>query len=71
MKTLSKNIAFLGPISFLLLGVLATWYLFFEVVVICDAEKLTAGVISSLGLVIGIFQIWLNQVNMNRNKNSS
>lgn len=68
MNKISKNKAFILPILFLTLGILATWYLFFEKAIIDDNEKLLAGVISSLGLIIGIFQIWLNQVNTKRNK---
>ena len=44
------------------------FYLFFNCKIIDGTDKILAALIPSLALIVGIFQIFLNQINQKRNK---
>lgn len=65
MKT---YIGYVLAYSFLVGIVILTWYIFFCMDLISDSDKRLAGIISLLGLGFGLFQFWINELNIERRK---
>lgn len=63
-----KNWDYIILYLFLILSTLLLWYLFFELEILKDTDKILAAIIPSLALIVGIFQIILNQINQKRTK---
>src|SRR5210317_2091466 len=61
---IEKILAFI----FLLLVLLLTWYLFLIDDLVTESEERITGVFASLAIGFGIFQFWLNELNIDRRK---
>jgi len=65
---MKKRLPYFLPIIFLLVIVLLTWILFFKLELITDNEKRITCVFSLLALGFGVFQFWVNEINILRRR---
>lgn len=66
--TINKWKPYFFPIIFLILISILTWVIFFSFNIVSDNDKRITGIISILGLSFGIFQFWINELNIDRRK---
>ena len=66
MKTFVRNHAYIALFLFLIIAIVATWYLLIYKTDLGDSDNYWAASIISLGLLIGLFQVWYNQMNYKR-----
>ena len=68
MNKFKKRLPYLIPILFLIGISSIVWYLFLYCEIITDNEKRITGIITILGLGFGVFQFWINELNIERRK---
>lgn len=67
-EEMKKRLPYLLPIIFLIGIVLLTWILFFSLELVSDNEKRITCVFAILALGFGVFQFWVNELNIERRK---
>jgi len=66
MKTFPRNQAYIAQFLFLIIAIVSTWYLLIYKTNLGDSNSFLAGMVVSFGLIIGLIQVWLNQMNYKR-----
>lgn len=68
IKKVRKNLDYIFLYLSLIINTLVIFYLFFKCKIIDGTDKILAVLIPLLALIVGVFQILLNQINQKRNK---
>ncbi len=68
IKMVRKNLDYILLCLSLMIITSVIFYMFFNCKIIDGTDKILAALIPSLALIVGIFQIFLNQINQKRNK---